>query len=420
MKWTLELYKKNVDRLAHFISGFAENMGRVERRLAATQYIEGLLLPGRRKYILSVAQRLRMDPQRLQQFLTDSPWDDQELWRVIRRTMIPALEPHGAWIIYERTWVKQGFHSVGVSQHEHAVNGKKANCQVSLELLVSDGLVAAPVASRLYLPKIWIANQKFREQAEVPKDIIFASKASIALHLIEQALLDGVAPSTVLAGSKFGENASFRSGLCRLDMEFFLRVSPSTLSGFVFDQEENGAAMDSQQQPATGPMSLSTMIKTRPAQHWHSCCWTTSTGTKESTRLMWFEISLVPHPDAAREEQERLWLIIDWPSNELQPYGCYVASLQRPPTLTRCLRFSRSHSYIENYLGRFDKDLDLGCYQGRSWRGFHHHLVLSAAAYLFTLSVEQRNRGTLWPDVKDKSDLDTAVVQETERIKSLL
>src|SRR5215472_13624645 len=137
MKWTLELYKNNVDRLALFISAFSGSMGRVERRLGATQYIEGLLLPGRRKFVLPVAQRLHIDPQRLQQFLTDSPWDDQEVWHAIRRTMIPPLEPFEAWIIHERTWAKQGIHSVGVSSQKHRLHGRKANCQVSLELLVS-------------------------------------------------------------------------------------------------------------------------------------------------------------------------------------------------------------------------------------------------------------------------------------------
>jgi len=86
-----------------------------------------------------MAERLRTDSQKLQQFLADSPWDEQDVWRAIRREVIPVLEPLAAWIIDETGWLKQGNKSVGVAHQYCGAVGKQANCQVSVEVVVSDG-----------------------------------------------------------------------------------------------------------------------------------------------------------------------------------------------------------------------------------------------------------------------------------------
>jgi len=89
----------------------AAPLGRSERRVAAASYISGLLMPGQRKSIEPMAARLGVDPQRLQQFVADSPWDEEQLWRVLRREVIPHFEPIEAWIADETGWLKQGKHS---------------------------------------------------------------------------------------------------------------------------------------------------------------------------------------------------------------------------------------------------------------------------------------------------------------------
>jgi SRSO17 transposase len=106
-------------------------------------------MPGQRKSIEPIAARLGVEPQRLQQFMADSPWDETELWRVIRREVVPHFEPIEAWIVDETGWLKQGKNSVGVAHQYCGAVGKQANCQVSVELVLSDGFVAAPVGGRL-------------------------------------------------------------------------------------------------------------------------------------------------------------------------------------------------------------------------------------------------------------------------------
>ena len=137
-------------------------LGRSERRRAATHYVEGLLLPGQRKSIAPMAARLGVDAQSLQQLVTSSPWREETVWRAIRQELIPHWEPLAAWVVDERGWPKQGRHSVGVSPQYCGAVGKQANCQVSVELVVRDGWVAAPVGGRLYWPASWAPDRARR------------------------------------------------------------------------------------------------------------------------------------------------------------------------------------------------------------------------------------------------------------------
>ena len=105
-------------------------LGRREQRVAATSYVQGLLMPGQRKSIEPMAERLGVPSQRLQQFVADSPWDENELWGVIRRRVRPHLEPTEAWIVDETGWLKQGRHSVGVARQYCGQLGKRDNRQI--------------------------------------------------------------------------------------------------------------------------------------------------------------------------------------------------------------------------------------------------------------------------------------------------
>ena len=139
MQWTEAQWRANANRLTSFLSCFVRPMGRRERREGAALYVEGLLLPGERKSVEPMARRLGVDSQKLQQFVTDSPWEEQALWRLLRQELVPCLEPVWAWIVDETGWLKQGKHSVGVARQYCGAVGKSANCQVNVQVAVADG-----------------------------------------------------------------------------------------------------------------------------------------------------------------------------------------------------------------------------------------------------------------------------------------
>jgi SRSO17 transposase len=129
MQWNAKQLRRSIQRFKAFMVPLVALLGRSERRAAATSYVQGLLMPGQRKSIEPMAERLGVPSQRLQQFVTDSPWDDNELWGLIRRRVLPHLEPLEAWIVDETGWLKQGRHSVGVARQYCGAVGKRANCQ---------------------------------------------------------------------------------------------------------------------------------------------------------------------------------------------------------------------------------------------------------------------------------------------------
>jgi SRSO17 transposase len=224
MEWNGPLFQRSAKHLLEFLTPVVATMGRSERRVAASRYVQGLLLPDQRKSVGPMAERLGVSPQGLQQFVSDSPWSDQAVWTVVRQQITPHLEPIEAWVVNETGWPKQGRHSAGVSHQYCGFVGKQANCQVSVELAMSDGRIVAPLGGRLYLPESWTKDRARCARAGVPAETNFATKPMIALQLVREALADGVAPAPVLGDAAYGDNAEFRAGLRMLGAELFLQV----------------------------------------------------------------------------------------------------------------------------------------------------------------------------------------------------
>jgi SRSO17 transposase len=419
--WNAKLWKESVTQLHEFLSPLITGLGRSERRVAATRYVEGLLMPGQRKSIIPMAERLGVDSQCLQQFVTDSPWSDEKLWGAIRQEIIPHLEPLEAWVVDETGWVKQGSHSVGVSHQYCGAVGKQANCQVSVEVVVSDGWIAAPVGGRLYLPERWTGDRERCQAAGVPEEVTFATKPELALEILRQARRDGVPPAPVLGDSAYGNNAEFRAGARALEMEFFLQVDGQAPKGW--DHEVRTEVKRVRRQVCEGEppaASLAELTSRIPEHEWKNCSWVTAGGQTRRTRLAWREVFLQHDLRHAEGELEKLWLVVDWPAGDPEPYHYYLAHLHAPPTKARCLKLSRSRWHIEQYFQRSKDDLGLDHFEGRSWRGFHHHLALSAVAYLFILTVYLRRKKNFWCDVGTDSPCDPALAGEMERTLSLL
>jgi SRSO17 transposase len=421
MHWDDQLWQKSQHQLSSFLTPLVEVLGRSERRVAATRYVTGLLLPGQRKSIAPMSERLGVDSQSLQQFLSDSPWEEKSLWSAIGKEVIPSLEPIDSWVIDETGWLKQGDHSVGVSHQYCGAVGKQANCQVSVELAVSDGTVAAPVAGRLYLPQKWTEDATRCAAAGVPEEISFATKPQIAVCLLEEALADGLCPAPVLADSAYGDSGDFRAELRRLKLEFFLQVTGSSHKGWTrsvptelkFKRRHVKAS-------APAAQTLAQITAALPQAAWKHCSWKSADNKTRRTRLAWIEVYLAHGLREAGGELEKVWLVIDWPKGDESPYHYYLAHFKDKPTKARSLKLSRSRWHIEQYFQRSKDDLGLDHFEGRSWRGFHHHLALSAVAYLFILVVLLRAKKNFWPDVGSGVESDPPLVGEINRLLSLL
>ena len=423
MEWDGRLWQRSIERFKAFMVPLAAPLGRSERRVAAASYVSGLLMPGQRKSIEPMAARLGVDAQRLQQFIADSPWDEEQLWRVIRREVIPHFEPLEAWIADETGWLKQGKHSVGVSHQYCGAIGKQANCQVSVELVVSNGFLAAPVGGRLYLPQSWAEDPERRAKAGVPPEITFATKSQLALELIERALADQVAPAPVLGDAAYGDSFAFRQRLRELDLEFFLQVTPEEHLGWTQEVPivlKGKYRKLADQELAARACHLLDIAGSLPEDAWKNCSWITGDGKRHHTRIAWQEVFLARGLKEPDGRLEKVWLVVDWPKGAQEPYHCYLAHFHRQPSKACCLKLSRSRWHVEQYFQRSKDDLGLDHYEGRSWRGFHHHLVMSAIAYLFILTIYLAAKKNFCSDVGEDPRSDPALATEIDRTLSLL
>jgi len=421
MEWNAQLWREHVRELADFLTPVVKGLGRSERRAGAARYVQGLLLPGGRKSVEPLAGRLRVEAQSLQQFLADSPWESADVWRALRREVVPSLGPASAWIIDETGWLKQGTHSVGVSHQYCGAVGKQANCQVAVELVATDGERAAPLAGRLYLPQSWMENRARCRAAGVPPEVVFATKPQIALALIDEALADGVARAPVLGDSVYGNGDEFRAGLRERGLEFFLQVTGSILKGWTSEVPTVRKLRRRYVAPGAPPSRTLLEIATAlPATAWHAARWKAADGSTRRTRLAWTEVFLSHGLRATNGELERAWLVADWPAGDPTPYALFLAGLHTPPNRARCLLLARSRWQVEQLFQRVKDDLGFDHYEGRSWRGFHHHHALVAVAYLFVLTVYLRAKKNFWPDVGDDLAPDPALVADMDRLVPLL
>ncbi len=112
--------------------------------------------------------------------------------------------------------------------------------------------------------------------------------------------------------------------------------------------------------------------------------------------------------------------MVDWPEGHAAPCHLYLAWFKTKPSAPRCLRLSRGRFAIEQFFQRAKSDLCLDHYEGRSWQGFHHHLVLEAVAYLFVTVIYLRAKKNFWPYVGSGAARDPDVVGAVDRVLSLL
>ena len=237
---------------------------------------------------------------------------------------------------------------------------------------------------------------------------------------MKQALHDGVPPAPVLGDSVYGDNAAFRSELRGLRLEFFLQVDPRKHKGWVHAVQTEVKQTRRHVMAETPPaQTLAELAQGFAEGDWRKGSWLTAGGRRRTTRLAWRPVFLQHGLRQAGGELEEVWLIVDWPAGDPEPYHYYLAHFHRPPTQGRCLKLSRSRWHIGQSFQRSKDNLGLDHLEGRSWRGFHHHLVLSAIAYLFVLTVYLRGKN-FWCDVGTDPASDPALAGEGEPLLHLL
>src|SRR6187549_1437948 len=211
-------------RFSAFVEKLVSVIGHADRARPLFDYCIGLIMPGERKSVEPMAavtapDRTAAQHQSLLHFVGQSPWSDEGVLAKVGEMVLPAIERHGpieAWIIDDTGFPKKGAHSVGVARQYCGQLGKQDNCQVAVSLSAANDHASLPIAYRLYLPASWANDADRRAKAGIPEDVVFRTKAEIALDQIRAAVAASVPPGVVLAGAGYGIDTAFRSGLTQM------------------------------------------------------------------------------------------------------------------------------------------------------------------------------------------------------------
>ena len=264
--YTPELTPEVLHRLRDYAERF-QDLFRYPTQFAwSGVYLRGLLEDGERKSIEPMASRVPRPPellgvkdpeQALQQFVNQSPWDEQKVLHRYRTVMAQSLaSPQGIFVIDDTGFPKQGKHSVGVQRQYCGQLGKKANCQVAVTVHYVSPNGHFPAALRLFVPKSWTGTAERLKQAGVPEEYHpERTKGQIALELLDQVRGEKLLPGDVIiTDAGYGVSQPFREGLEQRQLFYIAGVTAEMV---VFTEEPRGTGPRGNQLeavPSAGPI----------------------------------------------------------------------------------------------------------------------------------------------------------------------
>jgi len=408
-------------RFAAYIEGLAKAAGHEDRHAPLKSYCKGLLLPGERKSIEPMAARLDPDNvqpmrQSLHHLVAKAPWSDDVLLEQVRNYVLPAMEKHGpfvAWIVDDTGFPKKGKHSVGVARQYCGQVGKQDNCRVAVSLSVATWSTSLPIAYRLYLPKEWAGDDGRREKTGVPVEVEFQTKPEIALDQIRAAVAAQVARGVVLADAAYGINTEFRDGLTELGLQYVMGVQSSMTVWEPGKQPLPARPRGRmgrpprllQRTPDHQPVSVKQLAVSLPAKAFREITWREGVDRKLQSRFAAVRVRTAHRDYWKAEPHAEEWLLIEWPRGETEPTKYWISTLPSDTKLKALIRMAKHRWIIERDYEELKQELGLGHFEGRNWRGFHHHATLCIAAYgfliaernLFSPSARAGNTGLVAP-----------------------
>ena len=384
-------------RLMRWLTPFKACFGHRAEAVSLAGYVSGLLSDSPRKSMQAMLTRVTDAPayHALQHFITDAPWSAASMWRVLR-AQLP--ERRGVLLLDDTGFPKKGTHSVGVARQYTGTLGKIGNCQIAVTAALWTGVRAWLVAAALYLPESWANDAERCRTAHVPESVRFRKKWQIALHLLQQVRASGITITAVLSDSGYGDVTTFRTALHRLKLPYGVGVS-DTLTVFL-----DRPALELPR-PVSGPrqrwpraklgatpppVTVKAVAAALPADAWQRVTW--RNGNQPERGALCAAVRVTPAHDWAHGWiHPEIWLLLERPDDRVGVTKYYFINLPRGTPLARLVRFVHQRWPIEQQYQQLKTELGLDHFEGRTYPGWTHHVVVSAVAYAF-LQAERMRR----------------------------
>jgi SRSO17 transposase len=392
-----------------YMTYLCEALGHADRHAGFVDYSRGLMLPIERKSVEPLAAHT--DPwhvsakhQSLHHFVAKSEWSDEAVLARVRNCVAPHLKltQDCYWIVDDTGFPKKGKCSVGVARQYCGQLGKQDNCQVAVSLSLASASGSVPIAYRLYLPKEWADDATRRGQTGVPDEIEFATKPEIALMQMRRALGAGVPVGVVLADAGYGNETAFREGVSALQLTYVVGVQGKTTVW-----APGTKPLPPKPKPRTGrpptllrrapdhaPVSVKELAEKLSAPAWHEVSWREGTNTPLASRFAAIRVRAA-HRDHWRSTlREEQWLLIEWPETDSEPIKYWLSTLPAASSLEELVSAAKMRWRIERDYQELKQQFGLSQFEGRGWRGFHHHATLCIAAYAFLMTQRLKHGGS--------------------------
>ena len=388
-------------RLAEFAAEVFAPLARSDQRNKGVTYLRGLLLDGRRKSMQPMGERLGVDHQGLQQFVSSSTWAVEPVRERLAVRAVAAIGPD-AWVVDDTGFPKDGAASPGVARQYSGTLGKVANCQIGVSISAVTDTASCPLDWRLFMPERWDDAQAAtpqaaatirarRTRAGIPDSVRHREKWRLALDMLEELAGWGLTPPLVAADAGYGDNADFRDGITARGWAWVVQVNdnltahradavpevtpytgrgrhplpryrtpPVGLREHVLAAGRDAAVEVTWRQGSRGPLtSHFVALRVRPA------------GRRPTARL------------AADGSLPAVWLLAEWPPEEPEPTDYWLATLPADIDLAELVRLAKIRWRIEHDYRELKTALGLDHFEGRTFAGWHRHVTLVTAAQLF-------------------------------------
>jgi len=379
----------------------------------ANAYFQGLLRPGRRKNMYGISVRMGVDEDRVERFVRESPWNYEALQDHLATHIPNTIQNQKAVLVIDDVGlIKQGRHSVGVKRQYSGALGKVGNCQVAVNLIyVAPGKDRNadqrtwPLGMQLYLPKEWAEDDFRREEVNVPESVVFRTKPKIALDMIDRVRAHKVEHTAILADATYGDCSGFREELRERKEPYVLSVTPSNIR--VIDALvpliSPGTCLDNGRTRTyttyrEGTRANSGREVGEGVDSWTTVEWSEGTKGVLSGEFCRILVRVTTGPVRLRHATDEVaWLLLEKSKDGPKAYLCWGLD---DATLKDLVTVAHLRWPIEQFHKEAKQLLGLDRFEGRSWRGWHHHVSMVLLAYAFISMLRAQHEGGPLPSLR--------------------
>jgi len=395
-----------------YMKPFLGYFHRSESRELAECYVIGLLMDGERKSVEPMSEKVNASERSMQRLLSEVKWDDQGVASEYRRTMQAATaDPSGILVLDDTGFPKKGRDSACVARQYCGASGKTDNCQIGVSMTYVGQDVAWPYAMELFIPEEWdqVDNEAcaaLRKKTKMPESARYKSKWRIALDLVELARKDHVPHRAVLTDGWYGNIPEFRQELDARGENYVVGVYSNTQVFLEVPVLEITPAKEGKRgrprvRPnivavSPEPIKLSALGEGIADDAWQ--CLELRRDCRDKPLLV-EAVSLKVWPAHGWRKgslHEEVWLLIERRQlirggYELRYFFSNIP--QQLPTIDLA-RLYHERYWIEHGYQQLKEELGLDHHEGRSWPGWHRHvlLVFLAYGYLTLLRLQEKKQ----------------------------